>query len=460
MRKVICLIFLVVLGCGDSNQTSSGWDADRVAHQPEILNLELSSDTVEYMQGGGSIAVTAVIRFYDSGQDIATFMVEFSNGDSLSIDVADSINGLTGTISQQFDVATTEVGTLAIDMWFVDSGGAASNHASARILVAADPRVWIERAAGLPNVLNDVTSWWQSRDAERFVAVGDAGTVLTSEDGITWTEQLSGTTVDLNAVGCTLSGGCFAAGDEGTMLHSSDGENWSLYYDGPDDVTLEALLASGTLVAGHVVTTDTACLLHHDYDSDAWTTVEPLAQSGQRITGLGAIYGFIDLMGAFVEQYVAMVNVPFPDQGRVLVSADGLTWVEVFISDSHESTFSTASTYSTPFFGVEMWVGGTAGHIYSSSDGINWTEHQTPAMASNFVAMASSGNILVAHGFSEMIGQGAQVGVLTADEGQTWQTFVIGSGYESRGLAYSDGRWVSVGQLLSDPGRGAIYTTE
>ena len=53
-----------------------------------------------------------------------------------------------------------------------------------------------------------------------------------------------------------------------------------------------------------------------------------------------------------------------------------------------------------------------------------------------------------------------QVGVVTSDGGQTWETFVIGAAYEPRGLAYEDGRLVSVGQSLTEPGKGAIFTTQ
>ncbi|NIO43108.1 MAG: hypothetical protein GTO41_24900, partial [Burkholderiales bacterium] len=59
----------------------------------------------------------------------------------------------------------------------------------------------------------------------------------------------------------------------------------------------------------------------------------------------------------------------------------------------------------------------------------------------------------------ETIGLGEQVGVATSDGGETWQTFVIGAAYESRGLTYGNGRWVSVGQSLAEPGKGAIFTT-
>lgn len=60
----------------------------------------------------------------------------------------------------------------------------------------------------------------------RFVAVGPAGTILTSPDGETWRRETSGTTGDLHAV----SSGpiVVAVGDAGTILASVDGATWKL----------------------------------------------------------------------------------------------------------------------------------------------------------------------------------------------------------------------------------------
>jgi hypothetical protein len=60
----------------------------------------------------------------------------------------------------------------------------------------------------------------------RFVAVGAAGTIITSPDGTTWTSRTSGTTNTL--YGITFASGVFAtAGDGGTILTSPDGIAWT-----------------------------------------------------------------------------------------------------------------------------------------------------------------------------------------------------------------------------------------
>ena len=59
-----------------------------------------------------------------------------------------------------------------------------------------------------------------------FVTVGDKGTILTSSDGTSWTERISGSSNHLWRV--TYGNGLFlTVGDRGTILTSSDGTSWT-----------------------------------------------------------------------------------------------------------------------------------------------------------------------------------------------------------------------------------------
>jgi photosystem II stability/assembly factor-like uncharacterized protein len=394
--------------------------------------------------------VTALLEVADNGQDIETMMVQMSNGTELSMDVSGLVNDLTGTITQEFEIATTEVGTLDIEIRLIDTAGDSSNELSTTFPVNIDAFTWLKRDAVLPNVLNDVSAGWY----DGFVAVGDAGTIMTSEDGITWTAQVSGTDVDLNAIFCVyLFYGCYVVGDDGTVLYSGNLVDWSFYNTGPDDVSLSAISLfgfDGLLAGGTDEATDNACIMQGNWFGDPWSKIELTGRSGQHITDIKALF-----VNDWPLHLIATLEVPISDQGRVLVSVDrGLTWTDVLISDGHESTYSIES------YNDFLWVGGTEGRIYSSADGLNWTAHETPAVQSKLVVVSASDSMLIAHGFSASMGMGEQVGVLTSDGGETWQTFVIGAAYEPRGLAYGDGRWVSVGQSLTEPGKGAIFTTQ
>jgi hypothetical protein len=441
--------------------SSPGVDPPVALHEPEILNLTLSIDSAVLMQGGGNVSVTAELEVADAGSDIETLTISQSDGTIiLNFDVSGMVDDTTGIISQTFDISTTEVGQVTIRVQLFDAAGIGSLGWTEYFVVNGDPFKWYERLNGLPNTLNDVAA--NVADGAGFVAVGDGGTIMTSDDGLTWSNELSPVDIDLNYVNCNESapglavpGLCFAAGDAGTILVSPNdilgNETWSIWFDGPDDVSLHMHDNNpflGDIAVGTAVSTDVACILHGDFRNEAWTMVEPLAQSGHYITDLDR--RALDVPEQFVLQYVATVDVPFPEQAKVLVSNDLLTWVEVLISDEHGSTYSIMGD----------WVSGSGGKMYESADGINWTQYQTPATQAYLVAMDGHDGLVMAHGFNAAIGMGEQLGVATVDGGETWRMFVIGAAYEPRGLAYNGGRWVSVGQSLIEPGKGAIFTTE
>jgi hypothetical protein len=312
---------------------------------------------------------------------------------------------------------------------------------------AADTSTWLLRESGLPDVLNDVA--WDWRDL--FIAVGEQGTIMTSPDGIAWTQQDSGTNADMHAITCD-GWDCMAVGDSGTILFTQDGVTWTEVYDGPDNVSLKGLYHGfvPALVAGRVTDTGSACVFRHSDPNDwaDWTEIEAMPQSGRSITGLAGSRGFDPAI------FVATTQVEtLPNDGRVLTSTDGVTWIEVVISTEPVSTLSIITEDD------RFWVGATDGRIYSSTDGVNWTEYQTPAIRSHLSGLASSGTTLVAHGSNEAFDLRNQIGVSSSDGGETWQEFVIGNAYETRGLAYANGRFVSVGRSLPEPGEGAVYTT-
>src|SRR6476620_990409 len=61
-------------------------------------------------------------------------------------------------------------------------------------------------------------------DARTAVAVGDSGSILrTSDAGVTWTQQSSGTNSNLRAVAFLDAGTGIAVGDQGTILGTTDG---------------------------------------------------------------------------------------------------------------------------------------------------------------------------------------------------------------------------------------------
>ena len=79
-----------------------------------------------------------------------------------------------------------------------------------------------------------------------FISIGDSGTLLTSQDGITWTSRTSGTRLDL--CGVTYANSTFVAvGRSGTILTSSDGTSWTSRTSGTTQWLYGVSYGKGTL---------------------------------------------------------------------------------------------------------------------------------------------------------------------------------------------------------------------
>jgi photosystem II stability/assembly factor-like uncharacterized protein len=92
----------------------------------------------------------------------------------------------------------------------------------ARILTSLNGITWTERSLGSNHGgLSEVTY-----GNGTFVAVGQNGIILSSTDGVNWSVRDSGITSDLR--GTTYGNGIFVAvGDNSIILSSTDGVNWS-----------------------------------------------------------------------------------------------------------------------------------------------------------------------------------------------------------------------------------------
>ena len=92
---------------------------------------------------------------------------------------------------------------------------------SGRILTSPDGIQWTERSSGTSNNLKDVIF-----ENGSFLVVGHSGTILSSTDGIAWSKMSSGTTKILN--GAAYGNNIYViVGDFGTILTSPDGITWT-----------------------------------------------------------------------------------------------------------------------------------------------------------------------------------------------------------------------------------------
>jgi hypothetical protein len=198
----------------------------------------------------------------------------------------------------------------------------------------------------LTNQLNAVT--YSSVD-DLFVAVGNAGTVITSPDGTTWTTRASGTTNTLYGVTYSSADDLFVAvGTLGTVLTSPDGTTWTTRTSGTTSILLRVTYSSTLFVAvgsiGTVITSP---------DGTTWTT----QTSGTANELWGVTYSPTD------DLFVAVGGI-----GTIITSPDGVTWTTRTSGTTNALNGVTYSSADDLFVAV-----GEVGTIITSPDGMTWT---------------------------------------------------------------------------------------
>ena len=444
MRKSLLILALLLAGCGGDG---TGPPLP-VEHVPEISNLKLEPSSVGHMAGNGQATVTAQLGFSDAGGDVATLCVVMPDGTRVDISKASSATG--GTVSEQIAMSTNTVGTYTVEAWLVDEAGDASNHLSAQFDVVSNVHTsdWTRQLSGLPFALNDIV--W---NGSRFIAVGDGGMILSSRDGIDWVERDSGTEVELVAV---ASQGPFivAVGHDAVVLRSTDsGTSWSVEHSGePVRLAAVVITPSQIVVGGMHLEAGDAVMMRSLNGGDSWTAVDSLPQSGHFVTDL--VYAN--------NVFVAATDVFSPESdARVMVSSDGKAWNEIVLRNE------AAASYVILHDGRKFIAAGSHQTVFTSPDGYNWTEVPTPVDRVDYLSAACDGSRLVLAGgipwwywLDERPSFERPVGLLSADCGDTWGMFNIDGYYESNGLAWGNGHFVSVGQSTPVSGRGSIYTSD
>jgi hypothetical protein len=427
-------IWLVDEAEQSSNHLSAAFSVIR--HAPEILNVSLSPDSASNMQGDGSVAVSAEISFHDVGLDIQTLWVRMPD-DSI-IKFAESISTETGSFSEDLTMSTQTVGTVVLEFWLSDQAGDDSVPVTAEFQVLADMQSsdWTNRLT-VPLPLLDVV--W---DGQVFIAVGYGGTILTSVNGIDWVTQESSSDDNiwddaLYAV-ATFGSDIYAVGGSGVLLSTDHGETWTVI--GKPDFFIGTAVAanSSRIVAlGTVPDLGIPLITVSEDSGNTWETWDVSWSTGDLI--------YRD--GLFVT----------PSGPGVRVSTDGKQWNEIVVDDVNTALNEVIVHDDSQFFVV-----GSDGTVFSSFDASNWTEVSKPLADVDYMGAAWSGTQLMLAGrvsWNLQDGTYRPIGISSSDGGASWDIFGIDTNFESYGIAWGNGRFVSVGRsALSD--EGAIYTTD
>jgi len=280
--------------------------------------------------------------------------------------------------------------------------------------------------------------------SNQFAGVGSIGVILTSVDGVTWTNQSSPTRYDLTAV--VWGGGQWATvGGYGTVLTSSDGIQWT---DRTQDRSgLANRDPSGTQF--HLV---------HNGSYGTWAKgLTGLAWNGSLVVAVGPA-------------------------GAILTSADGTAWAShsldndqvdfngIAVNENRFVAVGTGGIYTSPdgekwtkgdcsgcFSGI-MWTGGqfvavgSGGIVATSPDGLTWTNH-------GFTSGTLNDLLAVTAGAGQIVAGGKNGVILTSTDGATWTQHNAGSNQDSSkenftSIAWSGKQFIALaasGKMIASP---------
>ena len=314
-------------------------------------------------------------------------------------------------------------------------------------------------------------------DGTQYVAVGAAGTILTSPDGKTWMPRTSNTTADLTSV-VPYNGSFYASGIRHTLITSTDGITWTKIFGSNINPALLQGVAYGnstwvTVGTDNSNSSNPLPVVFTSPDGNSWTP-----QS----------FGTFPVSVFNAATAVAYLNNQFLAAGpnSILSSPDGVTWtahalasvtgspitgfawgnnlyVAVSVYEQRLYTSTDGNTWNFQpvqnllqgqtgivFAGGKFVLVGGMGVIMTSPDGKTWTL-QTSGTTKQLTAIASNGAAFVA---AQQSG-----GVLTSPDGITWTARTLPGTTTLTGLAFVNGKWEGVGSDGKSAG-AAVESTD
>lgn len=284
------------------------------------------------------------------------------------------------------------------------------------------------------NTLNDIT---YANDI--FVAVGN-NTVLTSSDGINWTEGSIEAHSFINGV--SFGNGLFVAvGINGGVWISPDGVKWTPGSTGTDEELDGIAYGNGIFVA-----IGTSGVILTSPDGQNWT--ERVSGTNEDLAGIAYGNDKFVIAGPAYTDCMFSECPPLPHT-VILTSKDGVTWTKNSLEALDR--FNALSYGNGLFVGVGRdiyWDKDKTGIIWASPDGVNWTEGRLSV--SDGLKLVTFNLVTYGNGAFVAVGTvssdgGSQTVTYTSKNGINWKNWMPFSRSTFFGISYGNGLFVAVG---------------
>lgn len=199
--------------------------------------------------------------------------------------------------------------------------------------------------------------------------VGDAGAILVTTDGVSWTQRLSGTQATLLGMAFADAHSGFSVGADGTVLHTPDGGmTWAAQTSGLEG-TERSLLSVACRTASEACIVGAGTALSTDDGGAHW-------QSAKAVVGAGP-----SPAGSFAVEFVDARRGWAVGGREILGTSDGgLHWTTQHHETSGRSALlfnrvaacDTGLVWAAGSAGAEMSPGETQAAVLASDDGHTW----------------------------------------------------------------------------------------
>lgn len=249
-----------------------------------------------------------------------------------------------------------------------------------------------------------------------YVAVGQAGLVLTSADGVSWSQQRVGTYQDLTSI--AYGNSRFVASGTG-LFTSPDGKTWSLVsVYGPAKIIFRGLYFFGCGYGSNLM---------KSVDGVTWVSALMLPRSSGGSVGVAFGNGV----------YVCVL-----DDGKIFTSPDSVSWTQRYSPVRGRNQITDIAFANDRF--VAIGYDGSHYVALRSRDGVKWAVKilkSAPDVSQMIVA--GNGEFLVPY----------RGGVMISPNGRKWKSHATDTPTDNSRLInqeiYAGGQYIAVGQTNS-----------
>jgi hypothetical protein len=250
-----------------------------------------------------------------------------------------------------------------------------------------------------------------------FVAVGESGTILTSNDGLSWSNQTRGASQDLDGL-AVANGLAVAVGKGGAILTSTDGAAWN-YTQSPGGADLHGVA----------------------YGNGQWVAVGDspnifISSNGLQWTAHSPGFAFSYLKSVL---YANNLWVAVGTNGQIITSSDALDWTartSPTLNDLNDITYGNGTFVVV---GDNNFQPDTT--ILTSPDGVTWVDRSiSVGKNARSVGFANGLQVIALNDGGILYGNDAAA--------SSWNLAASGINYDGanlRGVTWSNSLWVVVG---------------